>query len=199
MVSARSTFFVFTASGFVTLAACLLAACGGSGDTGTSGTGAGGSSPDGSTSSGSSSSGSGAGGADFGNVPVCMGGLQLRGTVNGMPFSSSRTDAAGWTSQVMTPAELYVATSMPPSTTLVEIEWSSLIANGWSVPVTGGFVLSPDGAPLAGMEICPGAGSRVLITEDGGIAEFVLQHLSAGASCPASKPVDGEIDGCWGG
>jgi hypothetical protein len=164
---------------FALAATCVLAACGGGGD--------------------GSSTGGGSTGDDFSGVPSCaMSAFEVRGTVDGMPFTWSLTDVGGFVSQVMTPAELLVTTpsSMPPETTLAEIEWNNLIADGAAVDVSGGYLLSPQGEPLAGMKICPGAGSRVMITADGNTVEFVLHGLTTGTDCPGSTPVTGELLGC---
>lgn len=173
---------------FALAATCVVAACGGGGDGSTGG-----------GSSGGSSTGGSSTGDDFSGVPSCAtSAFEVRGTVDGMPFTWSLTDVGGFVSQAMTPAELLVTTpsSMPPETTLAEIEWNNLIADGMAVDVSGGYLLSPQGEPLAGMKICPGAGSRVMITADGNTVEFVLHGLTTGTDCPGSAPVTGELLGC---
>jgi hypothetical protein len=147
---------------------------------------------------GSSSSGPAAGddggGTGPGDFIPCMGtGIWVKGTLEGTPIDLMQSSNGAGFSQLNGGSFCSLCVAPDPALVDVHLQWMGLIADGETGAATGSIVM-PTNAPRAGEKLCAGAGTKIHMVS-GGILEFVILGIKAGAAC--DQEVSGDIHGCF--
>ena len=137
-----------------------------------------------------SCSGTTTGSGVTGGGQTCLKGeVKITGQIGGVQIDQRYPFKGIILNQVSTPKN---ATVTFASGGQIALQWDRLAANGESEP-TRGNLLMPDG-PLAGENVCLGAGSTLTLLQDAG--QFLVKSPTKGTSCPGSA-TSGELQGCW--
>ncbi|HEY5956144.1 MAG TPA: hypothetical protein VIV60_06315 [Polyangiaceae bacterium] len=86
--------------------------------------------------------------------------------------------------------------SLAASQIELHLTWKDGLFDGTKGPLTGKTLVAPANHPLAGQELCVGAGEVGFVSggSEDGVFKFRITQVSAGADCSNAVPVD--LRGC---